>query len=448
LWNEKTEYEQVPDGNKTNPDGSVKMKSQAKTVMDWEKMNTNKPLWLREPRDIEQAEYNEFYKGTFKAFDDPQATIHFKAEGQIEFKCLVFIPNTLPFELTNNMFDESGRAMRLYVKRVFINDKFEDIVPRWLTFLRGVVDSDDLPLNVGREILQKSKTLNLIRKRIVRKVLDYIESLAEKQPAKYAKLWETFGKYFKIGLIEDAESKEALKKIVRFWSSTTGENTTSLGEYVKRMQPGQDKIYFVSGEGKAGTARSPSMEKMKAKNLEVLYLVDPMDEIVIQANPDYQGKKFVDINKGDIAIEQTAEEVARDNVTKMEFTPILKWMKTIVGKDKVSDIKLSNRLVDSMSVIVQASWGMSPTMQRYMRATASQRPDMDLSAMNQAVLEINPEHAVIQKLKTAWETDENGKDAKDLAVLAYDMAALSGGYTVEDMGSFAKRVSSLLTKVQ
>jgi len=312
---------------------------------------------------------------------------------------------------------------------------------------RGVVDSDDLPLNVGREILQKSKTLTLIRKRIVRKVLDYVENVAIKDPAKYSKLWDSFGKYFKVGLIEDQESKEALKKVVRFWSSTSGSNTTSLAEYVSRMPKDQDKIYFVAGEGREAAMKAPAMEAMRAKGLEVLYLVDPMDEIVIQANPDFQGKKFADINKGDLDFKQTTEEKEKANITKMEFGPMLKWMKDVVGKDKVSDVKLSNRLTDSMSVIVQASWGMTPTMQRYMKATASQRPDQDMGAMNQAILEINPNHAVIKKMKEAMERDDKGEEARDLALLAYEMAALSGGYTVKDMASFTKRVSNLLTTV-
>jgi len=214
------------------------------------------------------------------------------------------------------------------------------------------------------------------------------------------------------------------------------------------MKSNQDKIYYVSGEGRKATEKAPALEKFNQKGLEVLYLTDPMDEIVIQANPDFNGKKFVDINKGDIDFDQTEEEKAKDNVTQMEFGPVLKWMKDVIGKDKLSDVKLSNRLTDSMAVIVQATWGMSPTMQRYMKATASQRPDMDMGAMNQAVLEINPDHPVIQKMRDLSTADENSQEGKDLALLAYEMAALQGGYTVEDMASFTKRVSSLLTKVK
>merc|ERR1719310_2170845 len=213
-------------------------------------MNKQRPIWLRDVRDVNQSEYNEFYKNTFRAFDEPLSVLHFKAEGQVEFRAMMFIPKSIPFELSQNMFDEKGRAIRLYVKRVFINDKFEDIVPRWLTFLRGVVDSDDLPLNVGREILQKSRTLTVIRKNIVKKVLGYLQSEFANNPEKMKDVWNNYGRYFKVGIIEDKENADGLKNIVRFYSSTSGDNTTGLKGYVSRMKEGQDKIYFVTGEGR------------------------------------------------------------------------------------------------------------------------------------------------------------------------------------------------------
>jgi heat shock protein beta len=446
LWNEKTEYVQVPDGNMTNEDGTIKMKSEPKQVWNWEVLNTNKPLWLRDPKKINQSEYSEFYKTTFRAFDEPLASIHFSAEGQIEFRALLFFPTTLPWELSQNMFAENGRAIRLYVKRVFINDKFEDIVPRWLTFLRGVVDSDDLPLNVGREILQQSKTLTLIRKRVVRKVLDWVESTESKDPDKFNTLWENYGRYFKVGLIEDAESKEELKKIVRFWSSTTGDNTTNLANYVSRMAANQEKIYYVTGEGRKSTEMAPAMEKMKARGLEVLYLVDPLDEISVTSMGLYDGKRFVDINKGDLDLEQTDEEKQKLNMTNTEFDPLVKWMQGTALSEKVKEVKVSTRLTDSASVLVQAEWGMSPTMQRYMRAQASARGEdkMQLGQMNQAILEINPEHPIIKKLKDAYAANPESDESKDLANFAYEIAALTGGYQIEDPAAFAKRVTALI----
>nr|WHU24052.1 heat shock protein 90 [Dinophyceae sp.] len=299
LWNEKVQYDQVVDESAPPPaEGEKpKMKSVPKSVFEWEVMNKMKPIWLRNPDVVNESEYSEFYKTTFKAFDEPLTTTHFKVEGQIEFRALLFIPSTMPFELTRDMFAEGGRAMRLYVKRVFINDKFDDLIPRWLTFARGVIDSEDLPLNVGREILQKSRTLKIIRKRVVRKVLDTIDNLRAEDPNKYDTFWNSYGKYFKVGLVEDLDYKDELKRFVRFWSSKSGDNQTSLDEYVSRMKEGQDKIYFVTGEGKKAAEISPAMEKMRQLDLEVLYMVDPLDEICSQSIVDYQGKKLVDINK-------------------------------------------------------------------------------------------------------------------------------------------------------
>merc|ERR1719502_663182 len=233
-----------------------------------------KPIWLRNPDVVNASEYSEFYKTTFKAFDEPLTTTHFQVEDNMEFRALVFIPTMMPFELTRDMFSPEGRAMRLYVKRVFINDKFEDLIPRWLTFARGVVDSEDLPLNVGREILQKSRTLKIIRKRVVRKVLDTIDELREKEPLKFEQFWTAYGKYFKVGLVEDLDYKDELKRFVRFFSSKTGDNMTGLAEYESRMKEGQDKIYFVTGEGKKAAEIAPAMEMMRKKDFEVLYMVD------------------------------------------------------------------------------------------------------------------------------------------------------------------------------
>merc|ERR1711933_698949 len=327
LWNEKIQYDQVVDESAPPPaEGEKpKMKSVPRSVFEWEVMNKMKPIWLRNPEVVNGSEYNEFYKTTFKAFDEPLTVTHFKVEGQIEFRALVFIPTTMPFELTRDMFAEAGRSMRLYVKRVFINDKFEDLVPRWLTFARGVVDSEDLPLNVGREILQKSRTLKIIRKRVVRKVLDSIDELRENAPEKYDQFWSSYGKYFKVGLVEDLDYKDELKRFVRFFSSKSGDNMTSLSEYVSRMKEGQDQIYFVTGEGKRAAEIAPAMEKMKQKDFEVLYMVDPLDEICSQSIVDFEGHKLMDINKAGLDFNRTEEEKVELESVQKEFEPLATW---------------------------------------------------------------------------------------------------------------------------
>lgn len=448
LWNEKVQYDQVVDESAPPPaDGQKpKMKSVPRSVFQWEVMNKMKPIWLRSPEVVNESEYSEFYKTTFKAFDEPLTTTHFKVEGQIEFRALVFIPSTMPFELTRDMFAEGGRAMRLYVKRVFINDKFEDLVPRWLTFARGVVDSEDLPLNVGREILQKSRTLKIIRKRLVRKVLDSIDSLREQSPAKYDQFWNSYGKYFKVGLVEDLDYKDELKRFVRFWSSKSGDNMTSLSEYVGRMKEGQDKIFFVTGEGKRAAEISPAMEKMKEKGYEVLYMVDPLDEICSQSIVDFEGRKLVDINKAGLDLEKTEDEKKQMEETVKEYEGLATWLKKQLG-ERVQKVQVGERLVNSPATLVQGEWGMSPMMQRYMKSqTTSSASDsaFAIGSRNQAILEINPRHVVIRKLKAAMDSAPDSDETEDMVMMLYETAALIGGYTIEDPGEFARRVTKLM----
>merc|ERR1712050_463567 len=448
LWNEKVQYDQVVDESAPPPaEGEKpKMKSVPRSVFEWEVMNKMKPIWLRNPEVVNGSEYSEFYKTTFKAFDEPLTTTHFKVEGQIEFRALMFIPSTMPFELTRDMFSEQGRAMRLYVKRVFINDKFEDLIPRWLTFVRGVVDSEDLPLNVGREILQKSRTLKIIRKRLVRKLLDSVDDLRESEPEKYETFWNAYGKYFKVGLVEDLDYKEELKRFVRFFSSKSGDKLTTIGEYITRMKEGQDKVYFVTGEGKKNAEIAPAMEKMKQKDLEVLYMVDLLDEICSQSITDFEGMKLVDINKAGLDFNKTEEEKQEMEDTIKEYEPLATWLKKKLG-ERVQKVQVSDRLVDSPATLVQGEWGMSPMMRRYMKSqTTSSASDsaFAIGSRNQAILEIHPDHGVIKQLKDAMDAAPDADETEDMVMLVYETAALIGGYTIEDPGDFAQRVNKLM----
>jgi len=332
------------------------------------------------------------------------------------------------------------------VKRVFINDKFEDLIPRWMTFARGVVDSEDLPLNVGREILQKSRTLKIIRKRVVRKVLDTIDDLRENQPEKFENFWSSYGKYFKVGLVEDLDYKDELKRFVRFFSSKSGDNQTSLDEYITRMKEGQDKIYFVTGEGKRAAEIAPAMEKMRQKDFEVLYMVDPLDEICSQSIVDFDGKKLVDINKAGLDLGMNEDEKKEKEEQLKDFEEVATWLKKKLG-ERVQKVQLSERLVDSPATLVQGEWGMSPMMQRYMKSQTTSSASGDAFAMgsrNQAILEINPDHNVIKALKSAMETAPETKDTQDMVMMIFETASLLGGYTIEDPGEFAKRVTKLM----
>eukprot|EP00968_Pinguiococcus_pyrenoidosus_P002068 scaffold109_cov252-Pinguiococcus_pyrenoidosus.AAC.53 len=316
LYEEKVDYKQVPDPDAPAPaEGEApKMKTETIRTYDWEVVNKQKPLWMRNPREVNTTEYSEFYKSTFYGFEDPLGHTHFSVEGQVEFRALLYIPGTVPFELSRNLFDDKSKPLRLYVKRVFINDKFEELYPRWLTFVRGVVDSQDLPLNVGREILQKSKMLNIMNKRLVRKTLDLIRDIKEDEE-KWATFTENYGRYMKVGIVEDPDYKDDLAPYVEFFSTSSGEKTTSLQGYVDRMLEGQQKIYYVTGETKKQAEMVPAVEAAKKKGFEVLFMTDALDELAIQGIADFNEKTIVDLGKDGVELEDL-EAASADEETK------------------------------------------------------------------------------------------------------------------------------------
>ena len=451
LYKESTEYEQVPDeeANKDLAEGEEeKMKTVPVTKADYVEMNTQKPIWLRPPKEVEEDEYKEFYKSAFRAsYDEPQKWTHFRLEGQVECKALLYIPGILPFELSRDMFDENARNVRLYVKRVFINDKFEDIMPRWLKFVRGVVDSDDLPLNVSREILQKSKVLSIINKRLVRKSLDMFNELAEDEDSsKYVMFWNNFGKYIKVGVIEDNVNKKELLPLLRFFSSKSGEEYTSFDQYIEGMPEGQKSIYYVTGEGKKNAMIQPVVEKLTSRGYEVLLMTEPLDEITIEAVQEYKDLKVVDATKEGIDLEDGDEDKKKEKQELNEkYADILEFLEVELD-GKVQKVTVSTLLTDSPAALVQGAYGVSPTMQRYMRAqSVASGGDGNLGAMNQAILEINPKHPIVQDLERMIKTDKDNAETKNFAMLMYDVASMTSGYEVSDAGDFAKRVMSLMT---
>ncbi len=451
LYKETTEYEQVPDieANKDLAEGEEpKMKTVPVTNADFVEMNTQKPIWLRPTKEVEEDEYKEFYKSAFRAsYDEPQKWTHFRLEGQVECKALLYIPGMLPFELSKDMFDENARNIRLYVKRVFINDKFEDIMPRWLKFIRGVVDSDDLPLNVSREILQKSKVLSIINKRLVRKSLDMFRDLAEDEDdSKYIMFWNNFGKYLKVGVIEDQKNKKELVPLLRFFSSKSGEEYTSFDQYVEGMPEGQKSIYYVTGEGKKNAMIQPVVEKLTSRGYEVLLMTEPLDEITIEAITDYKDFKVVDATKEGLDLEDGDEDKKKEKEELNEkFTDIREFLEVEL-EGKVQKVTVSTLLTDSPAALVQGAYGVSPTMQRYMKAqSVASGGDGNLGAMNQAILEINPKHPIVQDLERMVRTDRESKETKNYAMLMYDVASMTSGYEVSDAGDFAQRVMALMT---
>jgi len=452
LWAEKTSYKQVEDEEAEPPaEGEKpKMKTVSETTSDWERLNKLKPVWLRKPADVKEEEYTEFYKSTFRAYEEPLAHTHFSLEGQVEFRSVLFIPGVLPFELSRNMFDDESRAMKLYVKRVFINDKFEELVPRYLMFLRGVVDSEDLPLNVGREILQKSKMLSVINKRVVKKAIDMMIKLKEDEE-KFNKFSDSFGKYIKVGIIEDDDNRQDLAQLCRFMSSASGNKFITLDQYVDNMKTNQTSIYFVTGDSKEQAAMSPALEKCQELGYEVIYSIEPIDELALQAISKYADKyDVVDVAKEHVMIGEESEENKKKYEDKQEeLEPVLDYLKDLF-KDKVSKVSVSTKLTKSPALLTQGAYGMSPQMQRYMRAQAVSIGEDAANYggnMAQTVLELNPFHEIVQQLKDKVATAPEDEGTKQTAYLMYDIAALTGGYTLDDPARFAARVTDLMVGV-
>mmetsp|Transcript_1520 Transcript_1520/g.2138 ORF Transcript_1520/g.2138 Transcript_1520/m.2138 type:complete len:769 (+) Transcript_1520:47-2353(+) len=452
LWNEKTEYVQVPDdeANKDLPEGEEpKTKTVPQTKEGYELVNSNKPIWLRSPREVEEKEYEEFYKSAFRSsYDTPMKHSHFVLEGQVECKSLLYIPGMLPFELSKDMFDENSRNIRLYVKRVFINDKFEELMPRWLKFVRGVVDSNDLPLNVSREILQKSKVLNIINKRLVRKSLDMIRAIEEDEDeSKFIMFWNNFGKYLKVGVIEDDANRKEIAPLLRFFSSKSDEEYISLDKYIEGMAENQKAIYYLTGDGRENVAMNPVIEKLNKRGFEVLFATEPVDEIMMESLRSYKEKDVMDAAKANLNLDDDTndeEKTKKKEQLGAQYQDLSDYLETLL-KGKVQKVVVSDELVDSPAVLVQGAYGMSPTMQKYMKAqSVSAGGDGSMPGQNKAVLEINPEHPVIKDLARMAKKDKESTELNDFALLMYDVAAMTSGYEVGDMRGFAQRVMGLM----
>ena len=476
CWEEKTEMEEVVDedamkeeeeklkkeGKEPEKDAKPKMKKVPKTVTKWEQTNTQKPIWMRRPREVKDEEYNEFFKTSFREYTDPLAHTHFMAEGDVEFRSLLYTPGALPFALKQNMFSEDGKGLKLFVKRVFISDKMEDLIPRWLTFIRGVVDSEDLPLNVSREILQQSRVLRIIKKRIIAKSLAMFKEIKERDNDDYKTFWKEFGRYIKAGVAEDLDNVDPLSKLTLWASSKTGETDfVGLEEYVQRMQPKQKDIYYVAAANRKAAESFPVLESLRKRDFEVLYMIEPVDEIAIQNLTAFKAKrnsddaeetefKLVDINKENFKMDdiKSEDEKKRDTEAKEGFKDVVKYLKNLLDS-KVGDVRISDKLTDSASTIVLSQFGLTPTMERYMREAGAGMDDANVGGYmsKSKILEINPGHPIVQDLKSKLEDPKgkNDEDARQLSMLMYDLALITSGYAVDDANAFAKRVSSLVS---
>merc|ERR1739844_49314 len=383
-------------GDEEKDEDKPKTKKVEKTTWDWVLVNESKPIWTRKPDDIEQADYNEFYKSITKDTNGPLTHTHFVAEGEVTFKSLMFIPVQQPSE-SFNKYGSHDEQIKLYVRRVFITDDFADMMPNYLSFVRGVVDSDDLPLNVSRETLQQHKLLKVIKKKLVRKTLDMMKKISGD---KYAAFWAEYSTNIKLGVIEDTANRTRLAKLLRFTSSNG--KLASLAEYVERMKDKQEHIFYMAGGSKEEVEKSPFVERLIKKGYEVLFLTEAVDECAISALPGFEGKKFQNVAKEGFSIDGDTDAAKKNKeAIKEKFDPLTKWLGEDSLKDHILRAEVSERLTDSPCALITSKFGWTANMQRIITAqTHSKTQDMqrDYYLNQKKTLEINTRHPLIKEL--------------------------------------------------